>query len=95
MYDALEVAAAALRGLPNPIVLCCGSVFVAADMRSALAVRDSTVLRPDDWAFEECNEPPLLMMLPAEAKMAAEAKTTAPMAAAGATDSPKKQKVDG
>lgn len=42
-------------------VLCCGSVFVVADMRAALAAQQPKLFRKDDWAFDEAGEPPLLM----------------------------------
>ena len=43
------------------VVLCCGSVFVAADMRSMLAKAQPDLFQADDWAFQEAAEPPLLM----------------------------------
>lgn len=61
MLEALHLAAAALGGADDGVVLCCGSVFVAADMRGALAKEHPALFRADDWAFEECNEPALLM----------------------------------
>ena len=42
-------------------MLCCGSVFVAADMREALAQQEPRLFGGADWVFEGGNEPPLLM----------------------------------
>ena len=62
MLEALEAAARALGTHANGgTVLCCGSVFVVADMRAALAKQQPSLFRPDDWAFDEAGEPPLLM----------------------------------
>ena len=61
MLDALGLAARTLRDEERGIVLCCGSVFVAADMRAALAADQPELFQPDDWAFDEANEPALLM----------------------------------
>lgn len=61
MLDALDVASEALGPESAGTVLCCGSVFVVADMRAALAAKAPTLFRKDDWAFEEAGEPPLLM----------------------------------
>ena len=62
MLEALEAAARALGTHANGgTVLCCGSVFVVADMRAALAKQQPRLFRPDDWAFDEAGEPPLLM----------------------------------
>lgn len=43
------------------VVICCGSVFVAADMREAVAAKEPSLFSADDWVFEQANEPPLLM----------------------------------
>ena len=62
MLEALEAAARALVTHANGgTVLCCGSVFVVADMRAALARQQPRLFRLDDWAFDEAGEPPLLM----------------------------------
>ena len=64
MKGALEVATAALsdRGSPQGgLVLCCGSVFVAAEMREALAALKPALFSPEDWVFEQAAEPALLM----------------------------------
>ena len=60
MAEAVERAAAILRAAPrgpplgagaSGVVLCCGSVFVAADMREALAERQPDVFASGDWVF--------------------------------------------
>ena len=61
MAEALELAAAPLRGEAGAVVVCCGSVFVAADMRAEVARADPALFPPTDWVFEEGGEPPLLM----------------------------------
>ena len=61
MVEALALAAAPLQEQPGAVVLCCGSVFVAADMRAALAREEPALFAQADWAFEESGEPPLLM----------------------------------
>ena len=43
------------------LVLCCGSVFVAADMRAALAEAEAALFPETDWVFEHKGEPHLLM----------------------------------
>lgn len=64
MLEGLQLAAEALgaEGCPasGQLVLCCGSVFVAAEMREALARAEPALLAEDDWAHEE-PEPPLVM----------------------------------
>ena len=37
-------------------MLCCGSVFVAADMRAALAGLQPDLFAPDDWVHEQATE---------------------------------------
>ena len=61
MAEALELAAAPLRGEAGAVVVCCGSVFVAADMRAEVARAEPALFPPTDWVFEEGGEPPLLM----------------------------------
>ena len=61
MVEALALAAAPLQEQPGAVVLCCGSVFVAADMRAALAREEPALFAQADWVFEESGEPPLLM----------------------------------
>ena len=61
MAEALELAAAPLQGEAGAVVVCCGSVFVAADMRAEVARADPALFQPTDWVFEEGGEPPLLM----------------------------------
>lgn len=59
--EALRLAAAPLQEQPGAVVLCCGSVFVAAEMRAELAQTEPALFDPSDWVFEEAGEPPLLM----------------------------------
>ena len=61
MWEAVEKAAMALQGSAPGLVVCCGSVFVAADMRQALAANEPTLFREGDWVFEHAGEPALLM----------------------------------
>ena len=61
MAEALELAAAPLQGEAGAVVVCCGSVFVAADMRAEVARAEPALFPPTDWVFEEGGEPPLLM----------------------------------
>ena len=65
MVDALHLAAGTLpapsQGSPSGLVVCCGSVFVAADMRAALAELEPSLFAAGDWVFEQRNEPHLLM----------------------------------
>ena len=61
MAEALELAATPLQGEAGAVVVCCGSVFVAADMRAEVARADPALFPPTDWVFEEGGEPPLLM----------------------------------
>lgn len=64
MAEALELAAALLTAQAAPaadaIVLCCGSVFIAAEMREEIARTDPALFADDDWVLEE-REPPLVM----------------------------------
>jgi len=60
MLQALRQAADA-AGTESATILCCGSVFVVADMRAALAAEQPALFRHGDWAFDEAGEPPLLM----------------------------------
>ena len=55
--QALHQSAAGTPGL----VVCCGSVFVAAEMRETLATLRPSHFAPDDWVFERAAEPALLM----------------------------------
>ena len=66
MADALRRAIAALdaHGQAAPrtgLIVCCGSVFVAADMREALAKLKPTLFATGVWVFEAASEPALLM----------------------------------
>ena len=73
MTEAVRVAAQSLRGNPGKrprdeenvepggVVLCCGSVFVAADMRAALAQEEPELFSSVDWVHEQGGEPALLM----------------------------------
>ena len=64
MTDALHVAADALPAASTSspaLVVCCGSVFVAADMRLALADLQPSLFTADDWVHEQRGEPALLM----------------------------------
>ena len=63
MREALQQATAALAGDhgQDGRVLCCGSVFVAADMRAMLAREQPQLFATDDWVFDEAGEPALLM----------------------------------
>lgn len=62
MIDALHLASAALRSQSsNGLILCCGSVFVAADMRAALAELEPQLFAAHDFVFEQHGEPHLLM----------------------------------
>ena len=65
MLDALDLAASAISAEAedeaDALVLCCGSVFVAADMRAALALKQPELLATADWVFEQAAEPALLM----------------------------------
>ena len=61
MAEALELAAAPLQGETGAVVVCCGSVFVAADMRAEVARAEPALFAPTDWVFEEGGKPPLLM----------------------------------
>jgi dihydrofolate synthase/folylpolyglutamate synthase len=62
MLDALGLAVEALgaEGHSASLVVCCGSVFVAAEMRQALARAEPALLGKDDWAHED-PEPQLVM----------------------------------
>lgn len=60
MLEALEVAAAATP--PPQLVLCCGSVFVAAEMREALARAEPELFDAADWVFEASRGEPHLVM---------------------------------
>jgi dihydrofolate synthase/folylpolyglutamate synthase len=64
MLEGLDLAGEALGAgedqASSQLVLCCGSVFVAAEMREALARAEPTLFSRDDWAHEE-PEPPLVM----------------------------------
>mmetsp|Transcript_87526 Transcript_87526/g.245843 ORF Transcript_87526/g.245843 Transcript_87526/m.245843 type:complete len:478 (-) Transcript_87526:37-1470(-) len=63
MLDALRLAATALAersGGVGGVVLCCGSVFVAADMRAALAAEEPTLFAATDWVFAGNSEPALM-----------------------------------
>ena len=48
-------------GRRTGLIVCCGSVFVAADMREALAKLKPTLFATGDWVFEAASEPALLM----------------------------------
>ncbi|KAL3899464.1 MAG: hypothetical protein SGPRY_012636, partial [Prymnesium sp.] len=62
MLDAVSLAGESIHSQSsNGIVLCCGSVFVAADMRAALAEVEPGLFVPADSVFESCAEPHLLM----------------------------------
>ena len=65
MLDALDLAASAISAEAedeaDALVLCCGSVFVAADMRAALALKQPELFATADWVFEQAAEPALLM----------------------------------
>lgn len=62
MLEALQLASASLHSdRRGGVVLCCGSVFVAADMRATLADVEPELFDPADWVFENRNEPHLLM----------------------------------
>jgi len=59
MSEALSVSARAVGS--DGVVLCCGSVFVAAALREELAAKQPDCFPQDDWVFEQAGEPPLLM----------------------------------
>ena len=63
--DALAAAVDSVPSAPSAaarsLVLCCGSVFVAADMRAALADVEPSLFAEGDWVFEQKGEPALLM----------------------------------
>ena len=77
MTEALRLAASSLQGgqakrpregeggcdveVDSGVVLCCGSVFVASDMRAAIAQEEPQLFAPSDWVHEHCGEPALLM----------------------------------
>ena len=57
MGEALALALAALPiGGRRPLVLCCGSLFVAAEMREHLATQNPALFARTDWVFEEVCE---------------------------------------
>ena len=58
---AVRTASRLFADMPPGLVVCCGSVFVAADMRQALAANEPTLFREGDWVFEHAGEPALLM----------------------------------
>ena len=63
MLHALELATslfASGQAYSNELVLCCGSVFVAAEMREALARAEPALFAASDWVFQD-SEPPLVM----------------------------------
>ena len=56
-----HIASMGLAPAGRSLVVCCGSVFVAADMRAEVARAEPALFPPTDWVFEEGGEPPLLM----------------------------------
>jgi len=76
MVEAVQLAAASLRQTapgkrareseadaedPSGVILCCGSVFVASDMRADLAQEYPALFGTTDWVHEHSGEPALLM----------------------------------
>jgi dihydrofolate synthase/folylpolyglutamate synthase len=64
MLEALEKAGAALHGAGatggEGLVVCCGSVFVAADMRYAVATQQRDLFAEEDWVWEQGSEAMLM-----------------------------------
>lgn len=68
MHQALDLAMAACARagagdcvITDDVVLCCGSVFVAASMREAIARAEPELFPPADWVHDAADEPPLVM----------------------------------
>ena len=62
MGDALARAIVAVDApTRGGLVVCCGSVFVAADMREVLAEKQPSLFAHGDWVFDAAAEPALLM----------------------------------
>ena len=65
MLEALQLAAAALphkngeehMESGSGVILCCGSSYVAADMREALATVEPMLFARSDWVHLHAGEP--------------------------------------